>query len=102
LGFLYGMGRSQDWLSARQGGPLAPQAVTVALDGHISSIPKAASMRITVTEPSGTIDAPITCSATPCSVSVNRTAGNYRLAVSYLDAGGQVLSTGNCFTVAVQ
>jgi hypothetical protein len=102
FGFIGGMGGSYVYLSTRQGGLAQPVFEVIYVDGDIASVPGAAKMQVAVTEPSGSVDPPVTCSKSPCPVTVNRTLGNWALQVSYLSSSNAVVSSGQPFIVVVQ
>ena len=100
-GFFWGTGRNHGWLSARQGGLAPAQPMTVLVGGKISSVPNAAKMSVTVTEPTGVVDAPVMCAASPCAVTINSAIGNWTFRVAYYSASSEKLSSGTPLVVTV-
>ena len=88
-GFFFGMGMAHEWPAVRVGGvsPPIPQSVPVNLD-----LSKAASARVTVTQPSSATSQ-FVCSSSPCQVVVDARQGAHWAQVDYLSSNGQVLSS---------
>jgi hypothetical protein len=97
-GFFFGMGRNAAWPSARQGGLGPEQPVMAYIDMSLNG---AAELQLTVIDPTGVKRSPVTCTATPCAVTVNRTLGNALVQPKYLAADGTVLEIGETLIVPV-
>jgi len=100
-GQMFGLSRQDNWPVLRIGGSSPPQNAAVYVSGRIGDIAGAASYRVTVTEPSGIVSAPVICSSSPCAVTINRALGNPIVQVDYLSATGAVLHSGEPFVVTV-
>jgi hypothetical protein len=101
-GFFYGMGRNAAWPSARQGGLRPDNLVTAYITVRLGRRPDVAQFVVTVTDPTGATRPPVTCSALPCAVTVNRTLGNAIGRITYLAADGSVLGRSGPFVVPVE
>lgn len=101
FGQMFGISDMATWPVTRVGGILPVSEVILYVSGRISNVAGAARIQVTVTEPTGVVDPPVVCSASPCGVSVNQTIGNPMIQVSYLDRNGRVVSAGEPFPVDV-
>jgi hypothetical protein len=101
-GFFYGMGRNAAWPSARQGGLGAEELVTAHVSPNPSRRPEVAHFQVIVTDPTGVARSPVTCSAQPCAVRVNRTLGNPIGRITYLAADGSVLGSSGPFVIPIR
>jgi hypothetical protein len=94
FGQVYTVGQAYQWPAARLGGVAAAQWTSVPVAFTLGS---ASSVRITVTQPSGSTQGPhgnvFTCTTSPCSVWVDQRQGDHWLRMDYLSAAGAVLST---------
>lgn len=99
FGQMFGISDMAAWPTLRIGGPLPGTMAVLYVSGRIKDVPGAAMMQVTVTEPTGIVDAPVVCSSSPCAVSVNKTIGNPTIQISYLNLGGKALSVGQPFTL---
>lgn len=102
FGQMFGFGRGDNWPALRVGGVETPRNVTLYIGGRIGDIPGATRMQITVTEPTGVMDAPVVCSSSPCPVTVNAAAGNPVIEVDYLSPNGAVLHAGQPYVATVK
>jgi hypothetical protein len=93
-GQVYTVGQAYQWPAARLGGVAAAQWTTVPVAFSLGS---ASSVRITITQPSGSTQGPhggvFVCTTSPCSVWVDQRQGDHWLQMDYLSAAGAVLST---------
>ena len=87
-GFFFGIGMSHMWPAVRVGGPQPPRNRTIDVSFNIGS---AASARIVLTAPNG-ISSTVSCSASPCAVTVDDRQGRYLYKIQYLSGSGSVLS----------
>ena len=89
FGAFWGVGSDWAWQPTRLGGlrPPIPQTASVPLDFQ-----GAAKAVLTVTRPDGT-SSQVTCTSSPCSVSVDKREGVHLGAVKYLNSSGRVLRT---------
>jgi hypothetical protein len=101
-GMVWGHGHNPAWLGARLGGLAAPDVRTLYIDGKISQVAGATKMRVTVTESTGIIDAPVICTSSPCAVSVNRALGNVNVTVNYLNSSNVALTAGAPVPINIQ
>jgi hypothetical protein len=101
FGQFFGISDMASWPVARIGGPLPPHAVTIYVGARLAAVPGATKYQVTVTEPTGVVDSPVSCSSSPCAVTVNQGAGNPNIQVTYLSATGAALDTGQPFVVTV-
>jgi hypothetical protein len=97
----FGISNQASWPVVRNGGPIPSSFATLYVSGRIADVPGSAQMQVTVTDPTGVTQAPVVCSSSPCAVRVNQTIGSPMIQVTYLSASGQVLSSGQPFTVTV-
>jgi hypothetical protein len=102
FGQMFGLSRQDNWPVVRIGGVLPPHVATLYVGGKISAVPGATAMQVTVTDPTGIASAPVTCTSSPCAVTVDRTMGNPTIEVNYLSATGAVLSSGTPFLATVR
>lgn len=93
-GQAYTVGQAYQWPAARVGGVAAAQWTSVPVPFTLGS---ASSVRITVTQPSGSTQGPhgavFSCTTSPCSVWVDQRQGDHWLKMDYLSAAGSLLST---------
>lgn len=93
-GQVYTVGQAYQWPAARLGGVAPAQWTSVPVAFSLGS---ASSVRITVTQPSGSTQGPhggvFVCTTSPCSVWVDQRQGDHWLQMDYLSAAGSVLST---------
>jgi hypothetical protein len=95
----FGISNQATWPVARLGGPLPSRQITFYVSGRIQDVRGATQMQVKVTEPTGVVNPPTTCSASPCAVTVNATTGNPIVQVTYLRADGTPIATGQPFLV---
>ncbi len=90
-GLMFGMGFAYQWPAARLGGvsPVQPQDVSINFD--LESVAGAVSVRVAVTAPSGA-SSEVFCTASPCSVTMDRRQGAHWVQIEYRNGAGQVLS----------
>jgi hypothetical protein len=89
-GFYFGMGGffTNSWPAVRGSAqPARPRNIDVA-----ALIGTAASSRLTVTAPSGSVSS-VACSALPCAIVVDDRQGSYWFQLQKLSSSGQVVST---------
>ena len=89
-GFFFGMGGffTSSWPAVRNAVLLPrPRVVTIGLDMGSS-----ASANVIVTAPSGAVNT-VSCSAAPCTITVDDRLGTYWYVVQRLSSAGQILST---------
>jgi len=98
---MFGISDQASWPALRVGAPFPSQLSPLYVGGRISDLPGAASMQVTVIDPTGIARPPVVCGETPCAVMVDRQMGNPTIQVSYLDSTGNVLAQGQPFTVGV-
>jgi hypothetical protein len=97
----FGISNQASWPAVRIGGALPSHWTTVYVSGRIGDVPDATKMQVTVTEPTGIVEAPVVCTSSPCAVTVAQTAGNPMVQVTYLSANGAALHSGQPFVVNV-
>jgi hypothetical protein len=87
LGAFWGVGANWSWASARLGGlrPPLPRVVQVALDFQTAS-----QAVLTVIRPDGT-SSQVTCTSSPCPVTIDGRQGDHLLSIKYLNPVNQVL-----------
>jgi len=90
-GFFWGYGRTQSWVSARQGCVSAPINRTLNVGFNLASIPNATQVRVTLTKPDGT-SVTNTCTSSPCAVIADAREGSHLVTLTYLSASGSVLA----------
>ena len=101
FGQFFGISDMASWPAVRIGGALPSRWTTIYVSGRIGDVPGATKMQVTVTEPTGVVDAPVVCSSSPCAVTVAQTSGNPMVQVTYLSANGEALHSGQPFVVNV-
>jgi hypothetical protein len=97
----FGISNQASWPALRIGGVLPNRLATAYVSGRIADVPGATHFRVMLTDPTGITEAPVVCSASPCAVTVNQTAGNPMAVVEYLSGTGAVLHTGEPFPITV-
>ncbi|HUI82008.1 MAG TPA: hypothetical protein VLY24_29005 [Bryobacteraceae bacterium] len=97
----FGISDQAGWPALRIGGVQSPRLMSVYVSGRIEDVPGSVAMQVTVTESTGIVDPPVVCSSSPCAITVNQVAGNPVIQLSYLSAHGEILATGQPFTVTV-
>ncbi len=95
-----GATRAFSYVSIRAGA-VAPQPRTIQISPPLSPVAAADRARVTLTAPDGTVAAPVTCLAIPCSLSADARYGDYTALIEYVNAGGQVFGS-QTMTVAVK
>jgi hypothetical protein len=87
FGQFWGEGNDEGWYSTTQGGlrPPIPRVVQVALNFQTAS-----QAVLTVTRPDGTTSQ-VTCTSTPCPVTIDARQGDHILSIKYLNPANQVL-----------
>ena len=90
-GFYFGMGGFFDnsWPAVRNGGVQAARTRTEQIGFTLDG---AASVRVTVTAPSGAVSA-VTCTSAPCAITVDDRQGSHSYQVQHLSGSGEVLAT---------
>jgi hypothetical protein len=91
-GFFWGYGRTQSWVSARQGCVSAPVDQILNVGFKLASVPNATQVRVTLTKPDGTTVSN-TCTSSPCAVTADAREGSHLVTLTYLSASGSVLAT---------
>lgn len=88
FGYYWGASAPWSWPSIRLGGlmPPAPRVVDISLN-----LQSSARAILTVTRPDGTASQ-ITCTSSPCQVTIDSRQGDHLLSVQYLDASNHLLS----------
>lgn len=105
MGVMHGIGGGYQWSSARIGGVLPADPLTLTTSGVIPT--GGAKIRLTVQAPDGTITVGTPCSgsagtAVGCSWTGDRREGNHLLKVEYLTAGDVLIGPGSYQTINVQ
>ncbi len=87
FGQYFGNGAGWSWPSARLGGltPPVPRAVQVSLDFQTAT-----QAVLTVIRPDGTTSQ-VTCTSSPCPVTIDARQGDHLLSIKYLDPANRVL-----------
>ena len=87
LGAFWGVGADWSWASVRLGGlrPPNPRVVQVSLNYQTAS-----QAVLTVVSPDGT-SSQVTCTSTPCPVTIDARQGDHLLSIKYLNPTNQVL-----------
>jgi hypothetical protein len=87
FGAFWGVGADWSWASTRLGGlrPPIPRVVQVSLDFQMAS-----QAVLTVVRPDGT-SSQVTCTSSPCAVSIDSREGDHILSIKYLNPTNQVL-----------
>ncbi|MCU1337781.1 MAG: hypothetical protein JWO19_3362 [Bryobacterales bacterium] len=88
-GFFFGVGMAHQWPAVRVGGVSAPVWLSTPISFTLGA---AASVRITVTQPSSATKQYV-CSSSPCQVDVDARQGAHWAQIDYLSSTGQTLST---------
>jgi hypothetical protein len=90
-GFYFGMGGffTMSWPAVRNGPVQAARLRTVYIGFSLGS---AASVRVTVSAPSGQVTT-VACTSAPCAVTVDDRQGSFWYQVQYLSSAGQVVAT---------
>jgi hypothetical protein len=97
----FGVSNEAGWPAVRLGGPLPTSSVNVSVQASIAGVTGAAKFSVTVTNPTGLVNTPVVCNASPCSIAVDKTAGNYLFQIAYLNSGGTTLAQANPYIVTV-
>lgn len=86
LGAFWGVGADWSWTSTRLGGlrPPVPRVIQVSLDFQ-----GATQAVLTVVRPDGT-SSQVTCTSSPCPVTIDARQGDHLLSIKYLNAANQV------------
>jgi hypothetical protein len=90
-GFFWGYGRTQSWVSARQGCVRAAISGIVSIEFNLASVPNATQVRVALTKPDGST-VTNTCTSSPCAVTADARQGSHLLTLTYLSAGGAMLT----------
>lgn len=90
-GFFFGMGMAHQWPAARVGGPTAASVVSKSLQFLLSSVPNATKVTSIITRPTGT-STTVTCTSSPCNVSVDLTLGTHSMTLYYYSASNKLLA----------
>jgi len=93
-GFFAGMGMLHRWPAVRLGGVDAPNYKTVDVPFTLAAIVNAAQVHVTITEPSGK-SASVTCTVSPCAVSVDARSGSVLMKLDYANSSGTVIAPGD-------
>lgn len=90
-GFYWGVGANWSWASARLGGllPPVPRVVPVSLNFQ-----GATHAVLTVLRPDGT-SSQVTCTSSPCPVTIDSRQGDHLLSIKYLDPVNNVVASLN-------
>ena len=91
IGFLFGIGMSHQWPAIRLGGRQAPENGNASIAYNASAVPRSASVKILVTQPSG-IKTLVDCSASPCQIPIDRRQGSHWYQIAYFDTNGKIVS----------
>jgi hypothetical protein len=100
FGMASGIGYAHAYLAYRSGGLSAPVNRPLSIGFDLSAIPNAASVRITLTRPSGEV-VQTECPDSPCSVNLDARQGAHLMKIEYLSAAGAVLAGGEPAMVGV-
>jgi hypothetical protein len=87
FGAFWGVGADWSWAATRLGGlrPPIPRVVQVSLDFQTAS-----QAVLTVVRPDGT-SSQVTCTSSPCSITIDSREGDHLLFIKYLNPANQVL-----------
>ena len=92
-GFFGGVGKLFRWPAERLGGVLPPQISTATVAFSLSSYPTSTHVKMTLTEPSGYMLSPVTCTVTPCSVTGDARQGAHLVETDYLDGSNALIGS---------
>lgn len=87
-GFFFGVGMAHQWPAVRVGGASPPVWTSTPVNFSLNG---AASVRMTVTQPSSATKQ-YSCSSSPCQVDVDARQGAHWVQIDFLSTSGQVLS----------
>lgn len=93
-GFFSGMGMLHRWPAVRLGGVAPPDVRTVNVPYSLTGVTGASKVEVTVTEPTG-IATSVTCTSSPCTVSVDYRQGNPNLEIDVENSGGSIIAKGD-------
>jgi hypothetical protein len=96
FGMDFGFSALSSWPGLRLGGQAAADTRTVSVSFHLASVTNAASARLSVTAPNGTVTT-YPCASSPCSISVDAERLGGSMKIEYLSAGSSVLASGSYF-----
>ena len=91
FGQAFGVSALSSWPAYRAGGPQAQNGPRLYVGFDPGAVRGTVALRVTSTAPSGAISQ-IECSASPCVLDVNGTAGDQIVKLEYLSASGGVLA----------
>jgi hypothetical protein len=89
-GFFFGMGMAHQWPALRQGGVQSPRTVNTYIPFNLPE--GAVRVQVTLTTPSGAVEAPFVCTST-CATTTDARQGAYWAHLVYEDGNGGTVST---------
>lgn len=90
-GFFFGMGLAHQWPAVRLGGVQHAQNQKVFIPFNLAGVPKADHVEMTVMQPSG-VRMTVSCSSSPCPVTVDKRQGKHLVQINYLSASGSLVA----------
>ena len=85
------MGLAHQWPAVRLGGVQHAQNQKVFIPFNLAGVPKADHVEMTVMQPSG-VRMTVSCSSSPCPVTVDKRQGKHLVQINYLSASGSLVA----------
>jgi hypothetical protein len=92
FGMSFGIGAGADWPAVRIGGPQVSSQRFVYMAFNMGSVPRATSVRVITTAPSGVVSQ-TACASSPCAVPIDGRQGDHIFSLQYLSSNGTVLAS---------
>lgn len=90
-GQVFSVGQAYQWPAARLGGVQPPYPYSASINFDLAAAPNAVSAQIVVTQPSSA-QTTVSCSSSPCQITLDRRQGGHWIQIQYLDGAGKVVS----------
>jgi hypothetical protein len=101
FGFAFGFGLGAGWPAARLGVQPPGESVTVTVSFNLITVPGSSEVLVILRRPDGVL-VRHSCSASPCSITIDRTQGDHLMRLEYLSPTGGVLASGEWSRMAVK